>query len=1339
MRKLGVLAFSVCGVLFALVWMFAGLQPQIALGAPLRQNQPNGSTIVSPQTTSGTWGPGIITATSNVVINAGVIITVAPNTTVRVVGNRLFTINGNLHSDGPITFTDSSAIPGAWQGILYAAGSTGYLNAATVQYAQQAVALNTANPITISNSTLRYNLEQTGGNTAASGAGLTIQLGSPLISNTQIYSNTTSSVNGNSLGAGLYIVAGTPTIQGCQIFQNAAVSQGSGSAFGGGVYIQTGNPLITNTLVYTNVVQGSNTVYGGGIAIDAGSPQIVNSRVYQNLVTTPGTPGYGGGISIRGTGSPVIQNSYVTTNSLLLSNSSSYAEGAGISIWDNTGTVIRDNWIGGNVNRSHEAGGGGIGLALNANAALIDGNVIYNNTVTSPGTPTTPIAFAEGGGIDFYANNRATASNNLIYGNVSLCDIACPLAGGYNLEDAAGGGIFGVGTDATTRPTLVNNTVVSNTSGVGGGLGLQWQVTFYNNIIVSNTARTRGGGIYLSQNTGITRDYNDVGGNTAPADANYALYGGTLGPAANDLQADPWLLGAGDLAQWHHLRQGSPAIDDGTNTGVGLPTDDYDGDARPLGTTWDIGFDEIRSLTLTKTVTPAMAGAGDLLTYTLVISNPDRIAPLIGGVISDTVPPSTTYASGPSCTSGTCSYNAGNQAITWNTDLSAGNQTTLTYAVTANASVPRGVPITNSFQIPWGSGIRSSNVVTTLLVPRVSFSSATYSVTESAGTATITVTLDARSLLPATVNYATSNGTATAPSDYLTSTGTLTFAPGATTATFTVTIVNNPIVEPNETVTLTLSAPGNAVLGPPNPATLIIIDAAIANLQISKAAAPSPVVSGGILTYTLTYTNIGPFAALNVRITDTLPVSVTWGGVTSAVPPITLTGTTPPAWFTPTLALGASGKIVFTTTVTAPGGSVLTNQAVITTTTTETITANNTASVTTTVISPVVMTISKRDAPDPVMMGNTLVYTITYANTGGTTATGVVITETYDAGVIYQSANPPPSVGNNVWNLGSVGAGVSNTIVISVTPNAVGVLTNVVAIDSAQTPPVTTSVTTTVIPQPPSFVLTKSGAPDPVLIGSNLTYNINYQNVGGNATGVVITETYDSNVSFISAVPAPTSGNNVWSIGALSADGPHTIVVTVHVNGGTTLTNKVTMTSTQGVSATATAINTTVVAGQVSIGKTVMPTTFPGAGQWVTYTILITNAGPTSVPVQQITDTLPVGFTYVTTTATSVIRFPEAINVSGQTITWSYSPLRPSIPAGSTATLTFVATTGVNPACNSAGVTIQGSIGLVAADNLACLGWPEYLITAQTGSQTIRVRVRLVNNLPVILSWEFLP
>jgi hypothetical protein len=44
----------------------------------------DGSTIISPQTIDGAWGPGTITATANVTINAGVDIIIAPNAAIRV-------------------------------------------------------------------------------------------------------------------------------------------------------------------------------------------------------------------------------------------------------------------------------------------------------------------------------------------------------------------------------------------------------------------------------------------------------------------------------------------------------------------------------------------------------------------------------------------------------------------------------------------------------------------------------------------------------------------------------------------------------------------------------------------------------------------------------------------------------------------------------------------------------------------------------------------------------------------------------------------------------------------------------------------------------------------------------------------------------------------------------------------------------------------------------------------------------------------------------------------------------------------------------------------------------
>lgn len=63
-----------------------------------------------------------------------------------------------------------------------------------------------------------------------------------------------------------------------------------------------------------------------------------------------------------------------------------------------------------------------------------------------------------------------------------------------------------------------------------------------------------------------------------------------------------------------------------------------------------------------------------------------------------------------------------------------------------------------------------------------------------------------------TVNYATADGTATAGSDYTATSGTLTFAPGVTTQTVGVPIIGDNFAEPDETFSLNLTAPVNAVL-----------------------------------------------------------------------------------------------------------------------------------------------------------------------------------------------------------------------------------------------------------------------------------------------------------------------------------------------------------------------------------------------------------------------------------------------------------------------------------------------------------------------------------------------
>ena len=78
--------------------------------------------------------------------------------------------------------------------------------------------------------------------------------------------------------------------------------------------------------------------------------------------------------------------------------------------------------------------------------------------------------------------------------------------------------------------------------------------------------------------------------------------------------------------------------------------------------------------------------------------------------------------------------------------------------------------------------------------------------------ATFTVSLSLASGQTVTVNYATADGTATAPSDYTAASGTLSFSPGQTTRTVTVLVNGDTLDESTETYFLNLSNPGNATI-----------------------------------------------------------------------------------------------------------------------------------------------------------------------------------------------------------------------------------------------------------------------------------------------------------------------------------------------------------------------------------------------------------------------------------------------------------------------------------------------------------------------------------------------
>uniref|UniRef100_UPI001411A621 Calx-beta domain-containing protein n=1 Tax=Pseudanabaena sp. UWO311 TaxID=2487337 RepID=UPI001411A621 len=106
----------------------------------------------------------------------------------------------------------------------------------------------------------------------------------------------------------------------------------------------------------------------------------------------------------------------------------------------------------------------------------------------------------------------------------------------------------------------------------------------------------------------------------------------------------------------------------------------------------------------------------------------------------------------------------------------------------------------------------------------ISVSEANVTISEASPTVTITVQRTGNINGISSINYATSNNTATAGLDYSAMSGTIVFAAGQATQTISIPIVNDIITETNETFRVTLSNAMGALLGSQTISTVTILD-----------------------------------------------------------------------------------------------------------------------------------------------------------------------------------------------------------------------------------------------------------------------------------------------------------------------------------------------------------------------------------------------------------------------------------------------------------------------------------------------------------------------------------
>ena len=132
------------------------------------------------------------------------------------------------------------------------------------------------------------------------------------------------------------------------------------------------------------------------------------------------------------------------------------------------------------------------------------------------------------------------------------------------------------------------------------------------------------------------------------------------------------------------------------------------------------------------------------------------------------------------------------------------------------------------------------------------------------GTVRFTVTLTPASTKTVTVDYATSDGSASATSDYDSRTGTLTFAPGETSKTIDVAVHGDAAVEGNESFFLTLRNATNAAFA--RTTAFAIIDDDDRSADVSVALDYSQLAGNHVQ---LKVKNDGPQAANNLALTTT--------------------------------------------------------------------------------------------------------------------------------------------------------------------------------------------------------------------------------------------------------------------------------------------------------------------------------------------------------------------------------------------------------------------------------------------------------------------------------------
>ncbi|WP_242269080.1 DUF6923 family protein [Bacillus cereus group sp. BfR-BA-01352] len=425
-----------------------------------------------------------------------------------------------------------------------------------------------------------------------------------------------------------------------------------------------------------------------------------------------------------------------------------------------------------------------------------------------------------------------------------------------------------------------------------------------------------------------------------------------------------------------------------------------------------------------------------------------------------------------------------------------------------------------------------------------------------------------------------------------------------------------------------------------NTSTVVTTVNESADISVVKLGIPTPVIAGQVITYTIVVSNAGPSDAENVTLTDAIP-SVVLNPEYSIDGGITFN-----PWLGSinlgTVLNGTSDTVLIRGTVSASAIGNISNTAVVNSTTPDPDPTNNTSTFDTPVETLADISVVKTGSPNPVLSGSILTYTVVVSNAGPSDAQNVTLADTVPREILNPEFSTDGGVTFNPWlgsiNLGTLANGASRTIIIRGTVNgsATGLITNTAVVSSTTPDPDPTNNISTefsAVNTSADISVVKTASPSPVLSGGLLTYTVMVSNAGpNNALNVTLTDTVPSDVlnpefstdGGITFNPWPGSIN----LGTLVNGTSQTIIIrgTVSLFATDLISNTATVASTtpdpdpdNNSSTVETPVNTD---ADISVVKTANPS--PAiAGELLTYSVVVSNAGPNDALNVTLTDAIP--------------------------------------------------------------------------------------------------------------------